>query len=154
MTGPNLAKANEMIKLDRATHGFITRALTGHGYFGYFRRKIGAKTDGKCKSCQELGRSEDETGLHVLLYCPRWDERRLRYFHDKNPEDLTPKEIADFLALKEIKLLEEEARRNKPAGTDGSTEEDEDEDVLSEDSDLGESEDEMSHADDSEEEEE
>jgi len=51
---------------------FLAQALSGHGCFRQYRHRIGKPISPKCP----CGCGEDETALHVLENCPRFEEGR------------------------------------------------------------------------------
>ncbi|MBV2145594.1 MAG: hypothetical protein KTM48_02570, partial [Wolbachia endosymbiont of Pissodes strobi] len=50
---------------------FITQAITGHGCFRTYTKRIG-KTNDKCLYCEAV-----DTAEHTLFACPKWIRKRM-----------------------------------------------------------------------------
>ena len=61
----------------------MTQALTGHGSFRTYTKRIG-KTDDICRYCQRIDDAE-----HTLIYCPRFENYRETTRHDLQIENMT-----------------------------------------------------------------
>nr|CAH7732275.1 unnamed protein product [Callosobruchus chinensis] len=60
----------------RVVDYYLTQALTGHGCFAVYVKRIGKATDDKCMYC-----SERDDAAHTLFQCPRWEDERQRVNH-------------------------------------------------------------------------
>ena len=106
---PDMKRSKRMLKLSRYEHGVVSRYWMGFNYTAAFKAKVNPSLSPYCKSCSELGIMEKETGLHVILYCPRWETRRRAILEREGikPEQMDPLRLARFLSKKEIKELEQ-----------------------------------------------
>lgn len=64
---------------------FLTQALTGHGSFRTYTKKIGKDIDDACVYCQQV-----DTPQHTIFQCPRWEPERLAAYSNTNVQHLRP----------------------------------------------------------------
>lgn len=55
----------------RQTDYFLTQALSGHGSFGAYLKKIGKLEEDACVYCGQV-----DTADHTIFVCPRWEQYR------------------------------------------------------------------------------
>ncbi|EFA13092.1 hypothetical protein TcasGA2_TC012961 [Tribolium castaneum] len=85
------------------------KCLTGHGAFCSYTKKIGKRASADCRYC---GEGTENTPLHTIVECPKWEQRRRKLQEivinkDMKMEDITNVLINSSKEWKEIsKFLE------------------------------------------------
>ncbi|KAJ8917943.1 hypothetical protein NQ315_002638 [Exocentrus adspersus] len=75
---------------------YIPQALTGHGSFMSYLKRIGKSAEDKCRYCEGV-----DTPRHTLFECERWDGRRIRMNLDVGEEVTTANMIQVACATKQ-----------------------------------------------------
>lgn len=108
---------------------YLTQALTGHGSFNSFRKRIGKTSSDQCWfQCEE-----QDTPEHTLLHCQKWREERRQMLRElgTREEEVSPEGIIQRMLEKEsawkafaafcrtiLKEKEVEERRREKLGLD------------------------------------
>ena len=102
-------------------HFHLTQALTGHGCFRSYLKRIGRLDDDRCPACRQ-----QETVEHVIVHCPRMGDLRRELMREV-PGPITPERLGELMLSSQqgwttadqyltavVKRLEEEERaRNR-----------------------------------------
>ena len=94
---PDKNKAKYVCKLNRVKLSRFVRIITGHNSLFYFRNKVDSEINSICRFCLE----EDETFIHLLMICPRFNEKRKEIFLGKEIKDDLEWKIDELLRFSE-----------------------------------------------------
>ena len=95
---PEKNKARYVYKLNRVKLGRFIRIITGHNSLFYFRNQIDNEINSVCRFCLQ----EDETFVHFVTTCPRFNEKRNEIFLDKLISDNLEWKVDELLRFSEI----------------------------------------------------
>ena len=95
---PDKNKAKYVCRLNRIKLSRFIRIITGHNSLFYFRNKIDGEINSICRFCLE----EDETFIHLLNTCPRFNVQRKEIFLDKQISDNLEWRVDELLRFSEI----------------------------------------------------
>lgn len=71
---------------------YLTQALTGHGSFRNYTKRIGKDNTSECTYCD----SPNDNAEHTIFYCGRWAEERAEASKHME-ENLTPENLCQFM---------------------------------------------------------